>query len=475
MSNKKLVEAITSREVDFAQWYTDLCLKAELMEYSDAKGFIIYRPNGYVLWEGIQAFLNKEFKRTGHQNVYLPLLIPQSLFQLEKDHVEGFAPEVATVTTSGVEKLSEPLIIRPTSEVLFAKFYSKIIQSHRDLPKKYNQWCSVVRWEKTTRPFLRGKEFLWQEGHTVHVNEEEAREEVLQMIEIYRKLGSELLAIPFVLGRKTEREKFAGAIETYSIEALMYDGKALQSGTSHYFGQGFAKAFDIKFTDTNNELQYGHQTSWGVSTRLIGAVIMVHADDEGLVLPPNLADKQVMVLPLQIKNEEVMSKANEIYENLLEKNIRANIDTSNRQAGWKFSEYDMLGIPIRVELGGRDLKDGVATVYTRYDQQRTLVPLDELDQYIENLIPEIHNNMYQKALDRVNNTTNTATNYEEFKKFIEQGGYVKMSISGEEAEIKIQEDTGATARIIVDEDLVTDLCPITGNKATQTILFARAY
>lgn len=475
MSNKKLVEQITSREVDFAQWYTDLCLKAELMDYSDAKGFIIYRPNGYAIWEGIQQFLDKEFKKTGHENVYLPLLIPQSLFQVEKDHVDGFAPEVATVTTTGVEKLSEPLIIRPTSEVLFAKFYAKIIQSHRDLPKKYNQWCSVVRWEKTTRPFLRGKEFLWQEGHTVHSTEKEAREEVFEMINIYRKLGTDLLAIPFVLGRKTEREKFAGAIETYSIEALMYDGKALQSGTSHYFGQEFSKAFDIKFTNNNNELEYGYQTSWGVSTRLIGAVIMVHADDEGLVLPPYLAPNQVMILPLQIKNENVLNKANEIFENLVSNDVRVKMDSSNRQAGWKFSEYDMLGIPIRIELGARDLENGVVTVYTRYNQERVLVKLEELETYVLNVIPNIHNKMYEKALKMVNDNTNTAKTYDDFKKYLDQGGYVKMSISGEEAEVKIKEDTGATARIIVDEQLITKTCPVTGNEATQTILFARAY
>src|SRR5690554_4400736 len=322
MANKKLVESITSREVDFAQWYTDLCLKAELMDYSDAKGFIIYRPNGYALWESIQKFLDYEFKQTGHQNVYLPLLIPQSLFQIEKDHVEGFAPEVATVTTTGIEELSEPLVIRPTSEVLFAKFYAKIIQSHRDLPKKYNQWCSVVRWEKTTRPFLRGKEFLWQEGHTIHETEVEARTHALDMLKVYENMGKELLAIPFLTGTKTEKEKFAGAEQTFTIEALMPDGKALQSGTTHYFGQGFAKVFNIQFQDKNNTLQYVHQTSFGVSTRLIGAVIMAHGDDNGLNLPPRVAPIQVVIVPIQQNQPGVLNKAYELEKRLKAKGIR---------------------------------------------------------------------------------------------------------------------------------------------------------
>jgi prolyl-tRNA synthetase len=304
-NNKKMVDQITARDVDFAQWYTDLCIKAELMDYSEVKGFIIYRPYGYAIWENIQNYLDQAFKKTGHQNVYMPLVIPESLFQKEKDHVEGFAPETAMITTTGVEDLAERLIIRPTSETLFCTHYAKVIQSYRDLPKLYNQWCSVVRWEKTTRPFLRGKEFLWQEGHTAHANEAEARAETLGILETYRLLGEECLAIPFVTGRKTEREKFAGAVETYSIEALMYDGQALQSGTTHYFGQKFAEAFNITFQDLNNKQQYVHQTSWGVSTRLIGAVIMVHGDDEGLVMPPYVAPIQVVIIPIQSQKEQV--------------------------------------------------------------------------------------------------------------------------------------------------------------------------
>src|SRR5690554_6206527 len=335
MNQNKLVENVTSRDQDFAQWYTDLCLKAELMDYSDVKGFIIYRPYGYAIWENIQAYLDRRFKETNHQNVYMPLVIPESLFQKEKDHVEGFAPETAMITTTGVEELQERLIIRPTSETLFCTHYQKIVNSYRDLPKKYNQWCSVVRWEKTTRPFLRGKEFLWQEGHTVHQTEDEARKETLDILDIYSDLGKDLLAIPFVTGRKTEKEKFAGALETYSIEALMHDGQALQSGTSHYFGQEFAKAFGIKFTNDKNELELAYQTSWGVSTRLIGAVIMVHGDDEGLVLPPYVAPDQVVIIPIQGKNSEVVDVTNNLFDELKAKGIRVKLDDSNRSPGWK--------------------------------------------------------------------------------------------------------------------------------------------
>lgn len=321
-NNKKMNDAVTSRDADFAQWYTDLCLKAELMDYSDVKGFIIYRPYGYAIWENIQNHLDHQLKETNHQNVYMPLVIPESLFQKEKDHVEGFAPETAMITTTGVEELAERLIIRPTSETLFCTHYQKIVNSYRDLPKLYNQWCSVVRWEKTTRPFLRGKEFLWQEGHTVHASEAEARKETLDILEIYRLLGKDLLAIPFVTGKKTEKEKFAGAVDTYSIEALMHDGQALQSGTTHYFGQDFAKAFDIKFQDENNQQQFAYQTSWGVSTRLIGAVIMVHGDDEGLVLPPYVAPIQVVIIPIQGQKEIVKEASNSLYQAIKKMGLR---------------------------------------------------------------------------------------------------------------------------------------------------------
>ena len=475
MSNKKLVDSITSRDVDFARWYTDLCLKAELMDYSDVQGFIIYRPYGYNIWENIQDYLNKEFKKTNHENVYFPLVIPESLFQKEKDHVEGFAPETAMITTSGVEDLAERLIVRPTSEVLFATHYAKIIQSYRDLPKLYNQWCSVVRWEKTTRPFLRGKEFLWQEGHTAHATSKEAQAETLKMLDIYEKLGKDLLAIPFVTGRKTEREKFAGAIETYTIEALMYDGKALQSGTSHYFGQEFAKAFDIKFQNDKSETEYVYQTSWGVSTRLIGAVIMVHGDDEGLVLPPYVAPTQVVIIPIQGKKEVVVDTTNDLYNKIKETGIRVNLDDSNRSPGWKFSEYEMKGVPLRIEVGPRDIENNQVTVVKRHNREKITISLDEIVNEIPKLLNEIHNEMYEKALNHVNENTRTAKTYGEFKEHLQKGGYVKLSIAGEEAETIIKEDTGATARAIVEEELVTEICPITNKKATQTILFARAY
>src|SRR5690554_1457578 len=470
--NKKLVESITSRDVDFSQWYTDLCLKAELMDYSTTQGFIIYRPLGYGIWENIQNYLNKQFRKTGHENVYMPLLIPESLFQKEKDHVSGFAPETAMVTTTGVEDLNERLLIRPTSEVLFGTHYSKIVKSYRDLPKLYNQWCSVVRWEKTTRPFLRGKEFLWQEGHTVHATAEEAMEETKTMLEVYNKLGKELLAIPFVTGKKTEKEKFAGALETYAIEALMHDGQALQSGTSHYFGDEFAKAFDIKFLNKNNELEYAYQTSWGVSTRLIGAIIMVHGDDNGLVLPPFVAPTQVVIVPIR-PNDEV-NKAVEAIKNDLT-DVRVLVDNSDKSPGWKFSEHEMKGVPLRIEIGPRDLEQQEVVVTFRHSYEKVRVPINELKTFVENGLKKMHDEMYEKALDKTTSRTYTAKTYDEFKAFLKQGGYIKMSISGEAAELQIKEETGATARVILEEALVTENCPVTNQKATQTILFARAY
>ncbi|HKL95083.1 MAG TPA: proline--tRNA ligase [Haploplasma sp.] len=475
MSNKKLVDSITSRDVDFARWYTDLCVKAELMDYSDVAGFIIYRPLGYAIWEGIQKYLDNRFKKTGHENVYMPMVIPESLFQKEKDHVEGFAPETAMITTTGHEDLSERLIIRPTSEVLFATHYAKIIESHRDLPKKYNQWCSVVRWEKTTRPFLRGKEFLWQEGHTAHSTKEEAVKETLDILEIYKDLGKDLLAIPFVTGRKTEREKFAGAIDTYTIEALMHDGKALQSGTSHYFGQEFAHAFDIKFQNKESKIDFVHQTSWGVSTRLIGAVIMVHGDDEGLVLPPYLAPTQVVIIPIQGKKEEVINATNDLYNELNEAGFRTKLDDSNKSPGWKFSEHEMKGVPLRVEVGPRDLENGTVTIVKRNDREKFTVNLAEVSTFIPTILAKMHDEMYEKALNHVNSNTRVAKTYDEFKEHLELGGYVKVSISGEEAEEIIKEDTTATARAIVEEDLITEICPVTNKPATMTVVFAKAY
>jgi len=475
-NNKKMNDAVTSRDADFAQWYTDLCLKAELMDYSEVKGFIIYRPYGYAIWENIMNYLDRRFKETDHQNVYMPLVIPESLFQKEKDHVEGFAPETAMITTTGVEELTERLIIRPTSETLFGVHYQKIINSYRDLPKLYNQWCSVVRWEKTTRPFLRGKEFLWQEGHTAHATEEEARKETLDILEIYRKLGEELLAIPFVTGRKTEKEKFAGAVETYSIEALMHDGQALQSGTTHYFGQGFAKAFDIKFTDEKNSLQFVHQTSWGVSTRLIGAVIMVHGDDEGLVLPPYVAPTQVVIVPIQSQKESVQIATKTLFDQLKKAGFRVSVDDSSKSPGWKFSEYEMKGVPVRIEIGPRDLERNEVTLVTRNDRTKHVVNLDNVLGMLPEIFRNMHDTMYKKAVEHVNKNTYEAKTYDEFKAYIQKGGYVAMSISGEDAEIQIKKDTTATARVIpFEQKIITELCPVTGKKATQTVWFARAY
>ncbi|MGI6710552.1 MAG: proline--tRNA ligase [Bacilli bacterium] len=478
MMNNKLVRAITSRDEDFAKWYTDLCLKAELMDYSLAKGFIIYRPYGYALWEGIQSYLDKRFKDTGHENVYMPLLIPQSLFQKEADHVEGFAPECAIVTVGGKEELAEELIIRPTSEVLFCDHYSKVVSNHRDLPKLYNQWCSVVRWEKTTRPFLRGKEFLWQEGHTIHATEEEAREETLRMLEIYKEVGKELLAIPFITGRKTEKEKFAGALETYTIEALMHDGKALQSGTTHYFGDGFAKAFDIKFQDKDNTLKYVHQTSWGVSTRLIGAMIMVHGDDEGLVIPPYLAPTQVVIIPIQSQVPIVLETCNKVLEKLKAKGIRVKLDDSDRTPGWKFAEYEMKGIPVRIEIGPRDIEKNQATIVYRHTRKKEFISLDALEEQLPIIFKKMHQELYDNALENVKSNTRIAKTYDEFKKIINEfGGYVKMMWCEDEAcELKVKEDTTATARCIpFEQEKIGDVCPVCGKKATKMVLFAKAY
>ena len=472
--DKKLVETITARDKDFAQWYTDLCIKAELMDYSDAKGFIIYRPYGYAIWENIQKYLDQRFKETGHENVYMPMVISESLFQKEKDHVSGFAPETAFMTTASGDE-GEKLIIRPTSEVLFCQHYAKIVSSYRDLPKKYNQWCSVVRWEKTTRPFLRGKEFLWQEGHTIHRTEVEARAETLGMLDIYNNLGKDLLAIPFVTGRKTEKEKFAGAVETYAIEALMHDGKALQSGTSHYFGDGFAKAFDIKFQDNDNQVKNVFQTSWGVSTRLIGAVIMVHGDDEGLVLPPYVAPTQIVIIPIQSQRAEVMEASNQLSDALKKAGYRVKLDDSSRTPGWKFAEYEMKGVPVRVEIGPRDLANGQVTITTRHDRSKQTVALNSVVESMPEVLKAMHDSLYEKALAHVNANTFTAKTYDDFKVQIEKGGYIKMSVAGEEAELKIKADVQATARVILNEPLITDICPVTGKQATQTILFARAY
>ena len=395
--SKKMVEAITSMEEDFAKWYTDVVKKAELIDYSSVRGCMILRPYGYAIWEHIQHWLDSAFKSTGHENVYMPMLIPESLLQKEKDHVEGFAPEVAWVTHGGSEKLSERLCVRPTSETLFCEHYSHIIKSYRDLPKLYNQWCSVIRWEKTTRPFLRTMEFLWQEGHTMHETAEEAIAETEQMLNIYAQLCEDVLAIPVVKGRKTDKEKFAGAEATYTIEAMMHDGKSLQAGTSHYFGDGFAKAFDIQFTGRDNKLQYPHQTSWGVTTRLIGAIIMTHGDNNGLVLPPQVAPIQVAIIPVAQHKEGVLKKAGELKQRL-EKFCRVKMDDSNNSPGWKYAEYEMKGVPLRLEIGPRDIEQNQCVLVRRDNREKTVVSLDELETAIPQLFQKVHEGLYQKAL-----------------------------------------------------------------------------
>ena len=471
-------ESITRQEDDFAQWYTDICKKAELMDYSSVKGFIIYRPYGYAIWEQIKEYLDKRFKQTGHVNVYMPSVIPSSLFQKEKDHIEGFAPETLVCTLGGGEKLEDPLIFRPTSETLFCDYYSRIISSYRDLPQLCNQWCSVVRWEKTTRPFLRGSEFLWQEGHTLHETEIEARNEALNMLEIYDDCGRDLLAIPFVKGRKTEKEKFAGALETYSIEALMPDGKGLQSGTTHYFGNGFAKAFGVQFQGRDGKLANPYQTSWGVSTRLLGAIIMVHGDDNGLVLPPYVAPIQAVVIPVAANKPGVIPAARELYKKLQETGLRIKLDESDRSAGWKFSEYEMKGVPVRVELCPRDIENGVVTLVKRNDGEKISVKLEEVNEKLVQLLEQIHHEMYQKAYQYLLDHVTEVHSLEEMKEVLNtKGGYAKMMWSGDqEVEDYIKKETNATARCLpFNQTPFDELDPINKKKATKVVLFAKAY
>ena len=478
MENKQIKnDAITRQEDDFAQWYTDVCRKAELMDYSSVKGFIIYRPYGYAIWEQIQAYLDRRFKETGHENVYMPMVIPESLFKKEKEHVEGFAPECLVATEGGEEKIDDPLIVRPTSEVLFCDHYAKIIKSYRDLPKLYNQWCSVVRWEKTTRPFLRGAEFLWQEGHTMHESEEEARTEALKMLEIYDDLGRDVLAIPFSKGRKTDKEKFSGALETYSIEAVMPDGKALQCGTTHYFGNGFAKAFGITFQDKEGKLQNPYQTSWGVSTRLIGATIMAHGDDNGLVLPPYIAPIQVVVIPVAANKPGVIPAAREVAQKFKEAGFRVKLDDSDKTPGWKFSEYEMKGVPLRVEIGPRDIEKGQVVIAKRNDGVKEFVPMSEMTSKATALLNVMHKEMYEKACKYLESHTTEVRSLEELNKALEKGGYSKMMWCGDRAcEDKIKDLTNATARCLPFNQMeIGDTCPVCGKKAKKVVLFAKAY
>ena len=474
--DKKLVEAITSMDVDFAQWYTDVVKKAELTDYSSVKGCMIIKPAGYAIWENIQKELDRRFKETGVENVYMPLFIPESLLEKEKDHVEGFAPEVAWVTKGGLEDLPERLCVRPTSETLFCDFYKNLIQSYRDLPKVYNQWCSVVRWEKTTRPFLRSREFLWQEGHTAHATAEEAEARTIQMLNLYADFCEEVLAIPVIRGQKTEKEKFAGAEATYTIESLMHDGKALQSGTSHNFGDGFAKAFGIQYTDKDNKLQYVHQTSWGMTTRMIGAIIMVHGDNSGLVLPPRIAPTQVMIIPIQQRKEGVLEKAQELKAML--SNYRVKVDDTDKSPGWKFSEQEMRGIPLRVEIGPKDIEAGQAVIVRRDNGEKCVVALTELDAKVGELLEQMQKDMLERARAHRDNHTYTATTYEEFKDTIEnRPGFVKAMWCGDQAcEDKIKEDTTATSRCMpFAQEKLSDKCVCCGRPAKTMVYWGKAY
>ena len=474
--DKKLVEAITSMDVDFAQWYTDVVKKAELTDYSSVKGCMIIKPAGYAIWENIQKELDRRFKETGVENVYMPMFIPESLLEKEKDHVEGFAPEVAWVTKGGLEDLQERLCVRPTSETLFCDFYKNLIQSYRDLPKVYNQWCSVVRWEKTTRPFLRSREFLWQEGHTAHATAEEAEARTIQMLNLYADFCEEVLAIPVIRGQKTEKEKFAGAEATYTIESLMHDGKALQSGTSHNFGDGFAKAFGIQYTDKDNKLQYVHQTSWGMTTRMIGAIIMVHGDNSGLVLPPRIAPTQVMIIPIQQRKEGVLEKAQELKAML--SNYRVKVDDTDKSPGWKFSEQEMRGIPLRVEIGPKDIEAGQAVIVRRDNGEKCVVALTELDAKVGELLEQMQKDMLKRARTHRDNHTYTATTYEEFKDTIEnRPGFVKAMWCGDQAcEDKIKEDTTATSRCMpFAQEKLSDKCVCCGRPAKTMVYWGKAY
>lgn len=474
--DKKLVESITSMEVDFAQWYTDVVKKAELIDYSSVRGCMIFRPNGYALWENIQKQLDAMFKATGVENVYMPMFIPESLLNKEKDHVEGFAPEVAWITQGGLETLQEKLCIRPTSETLFCDFYANIIQSYRDLPKVYNQWCSVVRWEKTTRPFLRSLEFLWQEGHTAHATAEEAEERTIQMLNLYAEFCEKVLAIPMIKGRKTDKEKFAGAESTYTIEALMHDGKALQSGTSHNFGDGFAKAFGIQYTDKENKLQYVHQTSWGMSTRLIGGVIMVHGDDSGLVLPPMLAPTQVMIIPIAQHKEGVLERAAKLQEELI--NYKVKVDDSDKSPGWKFSEQEMRGIPVRIELGPKDIEANQGIIVRRDTGEKIIVSLDQIAEKVGEVLSTMQNEMLERARAHRDTHTYTVTTMEEFEKTVaEKPGFIKAMWCGDQAcEDAIKEKTGATSRCMpFEQEQISDTCICCGKPAKSMVYWGKSY
>ena len=474
---KKMVEEITSMDEDFAKWYTDVVKKAELIEYTSVKGCMVIRPYGFAIWENIQQILNSKFKATGHENVCMPMFITESLLNKEKDHVEGFAPEVAWVEHGGSEKLEERLCVRPTSETLFCEHYANIVHSYRDLPKLYNQWVSVVRWEKTTRPFLRSREFLWQEGHTIHATSEEAREETIRMLNVYADFCEKYLAIPVIKGVKTEKERFAGAEDTYTIEALMHDGKALQSGTSHYFGDGFAKAFDIQFSGKDNLQHYPFQTSWGMSTRIIGAIIMTHGDDNGLVLPPAVAPIQIVIVPIAAHKGGVNEKAEEIRAKLSEK-FRVKLDNSDNSPGWKFAEYEMKGVPLRLEIGPKDIEKDQCVIVRRDNGEKVFVPLGELEEKIPELMQAVHDGLYQKAVDRRAEMTFTARDFEELKDIADnKPGFIKAMWCGDrKCEDQLKETAGITSRCIpFEQEQVSDKCVCCGKPAKHMLYWGKAY
>ena len=478
MAKDKKVEQITDMEVDFAQWFTDVCTKAELVDYSGVKGLFIMRPYGYAIWENIMSYLDGRFKELGHENVSMPVLIPESLLQKEKDHVEGFAPECAWVTHGGSEELPERLCVRPTSETLFCDHWSHVVHSYRDLPMKYNQWCSVLRWEKTTRPFLRGREFLWQEGHTIHATEEEAREETLQMLEVYADCCEKILAMPVIRGDKTEKEKFAGAVNTYTIECMMHDHKALQSGTSHFFGDGFTRAFDITFTDKENKLSYPFQTSWGMSTRIIGGIIMTHGDNNGLVLPPKIAPIQVIVVPVAQQKEGVLDKAYALLDRLKAAGIRAKIDASSNSMGWKCAQWEMKGVPLRVEIGPRDIENNVCMAVRRDNGEKISVNLDDLESAIPVLLDQVQQGLFDKAKENLDSHIFEAHSVEEARKLQEEnGGFIKTMWCGDLAcEEKMKEEAGMSSRCIpFEQEKLDDVCPCCGKPAKHMIYWGVAY
>ena len=474
---KKMVEAITPMEEDFAKWYTDIVKKAELMDYTSVRGCMVIEPYGWAIWENIQHILDTRFKQLGHENVSMPMFIPESLLNKEKDHIEGFAPEVAWVTMGGEEKLQERMCVRPTSETLFCDHYAKVIHSWRDLPKLYNQWCSVVRWEKTTRPFLRSVEFHWQEGHTMHETSEEAKAETEQMLKVYADFCENELAIPVIKGRKTEKEKFAGAEATYTIEAMMHDGKALQSGTSHYFGDGFAKAFNVTFQGRDNSICHPFQTSWGMSTRIIGGIIMTHGDNNGLILPPAVAPIQVIILPIAQHKPGVLEKANELKERLKD-SFRVRMDDSDQSPGWKFAQYEMKGVPLRLEIGPKDIEKNQCVLVRRNDRKKVFVPLDNLEQAIAEQLEEVRKGIYNKALERRESMTYEAKNMDDLKEIADnKPGFIKAMWCGDtECEEKLKEIAGVSSRCMpFEQEHVSDTCVCCGKPAKTMVYWGKAY